>query len=59
MITRHEKNPGFFMSECCKASYESIFKEDGQIILRCTECGKERGVLTEKFKKGSWPDHRD
>ena len=59
MRTRIEKERDFFMSKCCKAPYESIFKEGGKVILRCTECGKDVGVLEEKFKKGSWPDFYD
>jgi len=59
MRRRIDKELGFFMSKCCRATFESIFKEGGKVVLRCTNCGKDVGVLTEKFKKGSWPDHRD
>lgn len=59
MKVRSTKETDFFMSKCCKAPYESIFEESGRIVLKCTKCGKNTGVLAEEFKKGSWPDHYD
>lgn len=59
MRSRIDKEIGFFMSKCCHAPYESVFKEDGKVVLRCSKCEKDVGVLDEKFKKGSWHESYD
>jgi|GEM_PF-2698972 len=53
---RMNKILDFFISKCCKAPYDSVLKDNGQLGLKCTKCGKHCGVLEEKFTKGKWPD---
>ncbi len=48
-----------FISKCCKTPYDSILKEGGRLELRCSKCGRNCGVLEEKYTKGKWPDSYD